>query len=51
MTRGMPSLSPQAMSIRPLYARVGLGDSGLDRRHSAFSPVTIPSDTPTRAAL
>ena len=28
-----------------------LGGAGLDRRHIAFSPVTITSDTPTRAAL
>jgi putative acetyltransferase len=48
MTRGMPSRSPQAMRTRTLG---GLGGSGLDRRHIAFSPVTSTSDTPTIAAL
>ena len=51
MTRRMPSLSPKRCGHAHGTLGWVLGDSGLDRRHSAFSPVTITSDTPTRAAL
>ena len=51
MTRACPPAAPRR--CRHAHGILGwlLGGAGLDRRHIAFSPVTITSDTPTRAAL